>query len=299
MRSEKGGEEEKEKQQRGQEERPQFRKEFTKEETPADLEGGGRVRQAENETMEAEQFEDNRGREGGEQMTGTPSTCLERNPTAETPTGTEAGKESKGSARSGANLREAKRRENAHAEAPCAPPEEEKSAEQREAADRMEALLCRFLTCTRALRERAARRSLTGKEQPRMQKAAQEEKPADRCAAKGETDQKAWQEAREEGVREPGTGKESAQVREERRHDAPDPQEDREDEDLIRAWEHGGERAALSRAQCLRIQHQRCRREGTKSLPEPFPNREENEEDGREDSSWDLQEDRILFLKKL
>ena len=232
-------------------------------------------------------------------MTGTPSTCLERNPTAETPTGTEAGKESKGSARSGANLREAKRRENAHAEAPCAPPEEEKSAEQREAADRMEALLCRFLTCTRALRERAARRSLTGKEQPRMQKAAQEEKPAVRCAAKGETDQKAWQEAREEGVREPGTGKESAQVREERRNDAPDPQEDREDKKLILAWEHGGERAALSRAQCLRIQHQRCRREGTKSLPEPFPNREENEEDGREDSSWDLQEDRILFLKKL
>ena len=61
--------------------------------------------------MEAEQFEDNRGREG-EQMTGTPSTCLERNPTAETPTGTEAGKESKGSALSGANLREAKRREH-------------------------------------------------------------------------------------------------------------------------------------------------------------------------------------------
>lgn len=163
----------------------------------------------------------------------------------------------------------------------------------------MEALLCRFLTCTRALRERAARRSLTGKEQPRMQKAAQEEKPADRCAAKGETDRKAWQEAREEGVRDPGTGKESAQVREERRHDAPDPHKDREDKKLILAWEHGGERAALSRAQCLRIQHQRCRREGTKSLPEPFPNREENEEDGREDSSWDLQEDRILFLKKL
>ena len=61
MRSEKGGEEEKEKQQRGQEERPQFRKEFTKEETPADL-VGGRVRQAENETREAEQFEDNRGK---------------------------------------------------------------------------------------------------------------------------------------------------------------------------------------------------------------------------------------------
>ena len=239
------------------------------------------------------------GREGGEQMTGTPSTCLERNPTAETPTGTETGKESKGSALSGANLREAKRRENAHAEAPSAPPEEEKSAEQREAEDTMEALLCRFLTCTRALRERAARRSLTSKEQPRMQKAAQGKKPEDRCAAKGETDQKAWQEAREEGVREPGTGEESAQVREERRQDAPDPQEDREDKKLILAWEHGGERAALSRAQCLRIQHQRCRREGTKSLPEPFPNREENEEDGREDSSWDLQEDRILFLKKL
>ena len=232
-------------------------------------------------------------------MPETPSTCLERNTTAETPTGTEAGKESKGSALSGANLREAKRRERAHAEAPCAPPEEVKSAEQREAEDTMEALLCRFLTCTRALRERAARRSLTGKEQPRMQKAAQEEKPAVRCAAKGETDQKAWQEAREGGVREPGTGKESAQVREERRHDAPDPQEDREDKKLILAWEHGGERAALSRAQCLRIQQQRCRREGTKSLPEPFPNREENEEDGREDSSWDLQEDRILFLKKL
>ena len=43
-------------------------------------------------------------------MTGTPSTCLERNPTAETPTGTEAGKESKGSALSGANLRTQKRR---------------------------------------------------------------------------------------------------------------------------------------------------------------------------------------------
>ena len=36
--------------------------EFTKVETPADLEGGGRVRQAENETMEAEQFEGNRGK---------------------------------------------------------------------------------------------------------------------------------------------------------------------------------------------------------------------------------------------